>query len=88
MKSVRLARSIGHPPHALRQWATIRAGQGTISRNVDTQLTAAHFSSGRVVHAITQFKMPAMSPTMTEGTITQWRVKEGTLISSHNSCIR
>jgi len=36
---------------------------------------ALHSSARR--QALTRFTMPAMSPTMTEGGITQWKKKEG-----------
>ncbi|KAG8968282.1 hypothetical protein FRC03_008148 [Tulasnella sp. 419] len=39
------------------------------------QIRAFHSSNSR--HAITQFTMPAMSPTMTEGGIASWKKKEG-----------
>ena len=43
------------------------------------------FSNAPVLHAATPFKMPAMSPTMTEGNIGTWKVKEGVL--THPSSI-
>ena len=39
-----------------------------------------HYSSPR--HAITNFTMPAMSPTMTEGGISSWKMKEGESFSA------
>jgi len=41
---------------------------------------ALHTSSSR--HAVTQFTMPAMSPTMTEGGIASWKKKEGEAFST------
>ena len=38
-------------------------------------LTDFHVSARR--HALSKFSMPAMSPTMTEGGIAQWKKKEG-----------
>lgn len=35
------------------------------------------FHTSRVSAAISKFNLPAMSPTMTEGTIHKWKVKEG-----------
>jgi pyruvate/2-oxoglutarate dehydrogenase complex dihydrolipoamide acyltransferase (E2) component len=37
------------------------------------------FSNAPLLRAATPFKMPAMSPTMTEGNIGTWKVKEGVL---------
>jgi Biotin-requiring enzyme/e3 binding domain len=37
----------------------------------------AYFSHSSILHAASSFKMPAMSPTMTEGNIASWKVKEG-----------
>lgn len=39
-----------------------------------------HTSANRL--AITRFNLPAMSPTMTEGTIHQWKKKEGDSFSA------
>lgn len=39
-----------------------------------------HASARR--HALSKFAMPAMSPTMTEGGIAQWKKKEGDLYSA------
>ncbi|GAA6063996.1 hypothetical protein JCM10212_000150 [Sporobolomyces blumeae] len=47
---------------------TARVGASTMTRQL-------HHS--RVVRAVTEFKLPAMSPTMTEGSIGEWKVKEG-----------
>ncbi|KAI8062528.1 hypothetical protein BC940DRAFT_308472 [Gongronella butleri] len=45
------------------------------------KLTAGlHTSAARA--AITKFNLPAMSPTMTEGTIHQWKIKEGQAFSA------
>lgn len=41
---------------------------------------AVHASPSRL--AVTQFKMPAMSPTMTEGGIASWKKKEGDSFSA------
>jgi len=41
------------------------------------QRTARSFSSSRGRAAAQPFTMPAMSPTMTEGNIATWKVKEG-----------
>jgi hypothetical protein len=40
-----------------------------------SRITALHGSSS--ARAITKFMMPAMSPTMTEGGLASWKVKEG-----------
>jgi pyruvate dehydrogenase E2 component (dihydrolipoamide acetyltransferase) len=42
---------------------------------VDTKITELHASARR--HTLSQFAMPAMSPTMTEGGIASWKRKEG-----------
>ena len=39
-----------------------------------------HVSASR--HALSKFSMPAMSPTMTEGGIAQWKKKEGETFSA------
>ena len=39
-----------------------------------------HVSSRR--HVLSRFAMPAMSPTMTEGGIAQWKKKEGESFSA------
>lgn len=45
------------------------------------QLTIiAGFRSAAINHAAQNFTMPAMSPTMTEGNITSWKVKEGAFL--------
>jgi hypothetical protein len=36
----------------------------------------------RACNAVTKFAMPAMSPTMTEGGIAQWKFKEGDVFSA------
>lgn len=36
----------------------------------------------RVNAAITEFKLPAMSPTMTEGSVGEWKFKEGEAFSA------
>ena len=40
-------------------------------------LKASLFSQCSILHATSPFKMPAMSPTMTEGNIASWKIKEG-----------
>lgn len=40
---------------------------------------------GTRLFAAQNFTMPAMSPTMTEGNIASWKVKEGTLLVDHSS---
>lgn len=42
---------------------------------VDLQHTGLQTSAARL--AITNFQMPAMSPTMTEGNIASWKKKDG-----------
>lgn len=42
--------------------------------------TGMHVSATR--HALTRFNMPAMSPTMTEGGIASWKLKEGEAFST------
>lgn len=38
------------------------------------------FSTGQVSLAAQNFNMPALSPTMTEGNIGKWKLKEGTTV--------
>lgn len=45
-------------------------------RNTNAKLTEAGICQG-MFYAASAFKMPAMSPTMTEGNIAAWKVKEG-----------
>jgi hypothetical protein len=42
-----------------------------------TDWTEAYFSQSTSLLATNSFKMPAMSPTMTEGNIASWKVREG-----------
>lgn len=53
-----------------------------IARLPSTKACVAGFHSTASRAAITRFNMPAMSPTMTEGTIHQWKVKEGESFSA------
>lgn len=58
--------------HALRA----ASSRGALSvRNIPVQSAGLHQSSVR--RAITNMQMPAMSPTMTEGGIAQWKKQEG-----------
>ncbi|KAG0222452.1 hypothetical protein BGW42_006602, partial [Actinomortierella wolfii] len=43
---------------------------------------AKYFHAAAIQHATTTLTMPALSPTMTEGTIASWKKKEGTYIHS------
>lgn len=43
-----------------------------------TDNVAAAFHSGQASLAAQNFNMPALSPTMTEGNIASWKLKEGT----------
>ncbi|KAG1066322.1 hypothetical protein G6F42_026684 [Rhizopus arrhizus] len=47
-----------------------------LSTTVSSKATAG-FHTSAVSAAITRFNLPAMSPTMTEGTIHKWMKKEG-----------
>lgn len=67
-----------HPPTT-----TIRRAMTVMLNPV---LFYAGFHSAASRAAISRFNMPAMSPTMTEGTIHQWKVKEGK--HSNNDKIR
>lgn len=40
------------------------------------------FHTSHTRHVVTQFTMPAMSPTMTEGGIAEWKKKEGETFSA------
>ena len=40
------------------------------------------FHSSRNVEALSKFTMPAMSPTMTEGGLSSWKVQEGASFSA------
>ncbi|KAI8144083.1 hypothetical protein BJV82DRAFT_608258 [Fennellomyces sp. T-0311] len=51
-----------------------------LARSSKACIAGFHTSASRA--AITRFNMPAMSPTMTEGTIHQWKVKEGESFSA------
>ena len=46
-------------------------------RTIKTDAPILGFSATSAPRAITKFKMPAMSPTMTEGGIASWKKKEG-----------
>jgi hypothetical protein len=48
------------------------------SNNADPLITA--FCTSSASFAAHNFSMPALSPTMTEGNITKWNVKEGPLL--------
>ncbi|RUS25660.1 hypothetical protein BC938DRAFT_471825 [Jimgerdemannia flammicorona] len=50
-----------------------------LARSVATR-HVAEFHTSQNRQAIARFNMPAMSPTMTEGTITRWKKKEGDVI--------
>jgi hypothetical protein len=43
-----------------------------------TDITISGFQTSSMRQAAHNFAMPAMSPTMTEGNIAKWNVKEGT----------
>jgi len=70
---------LGIPPsmRAIRAATTARRRlySRLYRRNRFTFYTVFHGSASR--RAITQFKMPAMSPTMTEGGIASWKKREG-----------
>ncbi|KAI9244960.1 hypothetical protein BDA99DRAFT_549281 [Phascolomyces articulosus] len=51
-----------------------------LARSTKACVAGFHTSASRA--AITRFNMPAMSPTMTEGTIHEWKVKEGESFSA------
>lgn len=73
---------------------TCAAGNNNNSTTIGRAMTVmlnpvlfyAGFHSAASRAAISRFNMPAMSPTMTEGTIHQWKVKEGK--HSNNDKIR
>lgn len=48
---------------------------GIHSNNVNSYVA---FHSGQATLAAQNFNMPALSPTMTEGNIATWKIKEGT----------
>jgi hypothetical protein len=48
-------------------------------RDQSTNSSAA-FHSGQASLAAQNFNMPALSPTMTEGNIATWKIKEGTTV--------
>ena len=54
-----------------------------IESNTDKTNTAFHAAPAS--RAAQNFNMPALSPTMTEGNISTWRVKEGTMLRTTNS---
>ncbi|KAL7412588.1 hypothetical protein BDY24DRAFT_391936 [Mrakia frigida] len=49
----------------------------SLLRSVVGQSSRAAFSTSSSSRAVTAFRFPAMSPTMTEGGIASWKVKEG-----------
>lgn len=53
-----------------------------LARQARSQFTRRPFSSTSYVLEAQNFTMPAMSPTMTEGNISSWKVKEGDSFSS------
>jgi hypothetical protein len=73
---------------SLRQLGvTARCGR-TCKALSKPRLIADHFlvlssvHSSRINAAITEFKLPAMSPTMTEGSVGEWKFKEGEAFSA------
>lgn len=56
--------------------------RSTLCRNVLT-IPRAGFCGGVPRWAAANFAMPAMSPTMTEGNISSWKVKEGMRLGAH-----
>lgn len=53
------------------------AGLRAISRLASSAARARAFHASAAQEAITKMTMPAMSPTMTEGGLSEWKVKEG-----------
>lgn len=54
----------------------------TMLKNLARVTRVRHFSAYRPMAAAQVFKMPAMSPTMTEGGIVSWKVKPGDLFAA------
>lgn len=48
-----------------------------MSKTVADQTLNLGFRAAAINHAAQNFTMPALSPTMTEGNIATWKVKEG-----------
>lgn len=71
--SVRLARGSG---------ATARGKMGSDLRFMDNCLSRSAFTTSTRCLAAQNFTMPALSPTMTEGNIASWNVKEGDTFSA------
>ena len=55
---------------------------GIHTSHVDSNVA---FHSGQAALAAQNFNMPALSPTMTEGNIATWKIKEGTTSLAHHT---
>lgn len=60
---------------AARSLASFRLAPRVVASSVPSSIRALHATSLR--EAVTKMAMPAMSPTMTEGGLAEWKVKEG-----------
>src|SRR3546814_1535362 len=63
-------------------WRPWRCRRSTISSSAPKKSATATDAGGGETHMPINILMPALSPTMTEGTLAKWLVKEGDEISS------
>lgn len=68
----------------LRNHASRRGKQPPIQVCVGITDSYVAFHPGQAALAAQNFNMPALSPTMTEGNIATWKIKEGT--TDHAEC--
>src|SRR5271170_1567578 len=78
MKTIRLSRTIA-TRFPSQKWRPVRKLNelSMVFAPILLNMIGALFSNGSVLQSTTPFKMPAMSPTMTEGNIGSWKIKEG-----------
>ncbi|KAF1913924.1 hypothetical protein BDU57DRAFT_541295 [Ampelomyces quisqualis] len=62
--------------------AVCRASTRTATQQLRSHGARRAFHSGKIAPAAQNFNMPALSPTMTEGNIATWKIKEGDSFSA------